>query len=96
MRILPPLPSRNKCVPTSISLYIILVNVLYAHNVVSYKRKNGHLNLEKRAHETGLVLKTDTPEPSADKVHELPGSTTGVPLIRIFLLRVDGPGIHRP
>ena len=54
------------------------------------------MNLEKRAHETGLVLKTDTPEPSADKDHELLGSTTGVPLIRIFLPRMDGPGIHRP
>ena len=54
------------------------------------------MNLEKRAHETGLVLKTDTPEPSADKDHELPGSTMGVPLIRIFLPRMDGPGIQRP
>ena len=52
----PPPHSQNKCVPTSLSLSIILVNVLYAHNVVNYKRKNGHMNLEKRAHETGLVF----------------------------------------
>ena len=51
-----PPPSQNKCVPTSLSLSVILVIVLYAHNVVSYKQKNGHMNLEKRAHETGLVF----------------------------------------